>query len=777
MILHLLAIVLLSQSGLKPERLPVEPISHNEHDDVVTDTIKQGVSKVEFGADTVIYFTDTRSVLLLGNGWVSYGDITVLSDSIKFSTGERLLSAYKGACLKSGKDTLSGLSLDYSVKSSKGVMRSGRTQIEQGYFYGEGVWLVEKDILYITKGYYTTCDKDPPHYDFYGRRLKVIVNDMVIAKPIFLRFGKIPVLGAPFWYMPIGTKRKSGLMPFKLGYSTGEGWFIKQARYYWAINDYSQALFSLDIMTRRGFRPGISLDWLYGPRGAEYIKGGFHGDYANERDTRNQRWNLSLNNSSKLVDGTGITADLNFTSDVNYISDYIEDPDSVNKVIDPRTKSYISVRRKIFTRRASLNAFRSDNLSTGYYSMTLPEFSFSWPMLNLWDVFSVNFSSFKASNKYVHNVDTVTNNTSDIRTLAFSQPVSMTWRYVFKNAYSFSQTWTANQNLKWQLDSTGRDTLIRGGAYSLSNRFSTTFYRIFGVYGLGMNGVLHTIQPSVSYVIVPATQVIYPWLAYPRLDTTLVSHGIAFNISQTFVTKLKRRDDSTAFRKQELFSLSTSLSYNILTDSISPISARLNFPSGLPLQASLSGGYNIYTDSVTLSSNASLQIHELIFPILGWDKLEVTSSVSTSLQDTSFVVGDSLELVQNCDSCSNEPKETFKQRFAKSKLVIGDNWTLNGAHMLFLNTDLYLPLDIKLQLGIDANFSKPQSVWKEYITNYHLTLGKGLHCWELLFEVRPDRGNRLSLDNLKWDIYVRIKELPDIQIGKGIFSNFGIASH
>ena len=123
--------------------------------------------------------------------------------------------------------------------------------------WGEEIWLVKERTLNVNQGYYTTCDRYPPHYHFFGSKVRVLMDDMVITQPLVLKIWKIPIAWAPFWFFPIGKHRKSGLSPFKVGQSNTEGFYAKNISYYWVINDYADMTFSLDFMMKKGFYPKV----------------------------------------------------------------------------------------------------------------------------------------------------------------------------------------------------------------------------------------------------------------------------------------------------------------------------------------------------------------------------------------------------------------------------------------------------------------------------------------------------------------------------------------
>lgn len=767
---------LLAQPVSAPSGRDTEPVI-TETDTTFKDTLKAGVSTVEFEADTVIFYADTKEVLLLHNAEVRYGEIKVYSDSIRFSTRKKQLSAYKNVRFFSGRDSVIGSWMRYDVETKKGCMEDGHTQIEKGFFYGQGIWLVEENTLHITNGYYTTCAHEKPHYDFFGFELKVFLNDMVIARPLLFRLGKLPVLAAPFWYVPIGSERKSGLLPFQLSYNSTEGFYLKKARYYWAANDYMDALFSADIMTRTGIKPGLNVNWAWGPKAAEYLSGSFIGSYINELETGRRRWEIHLADMTKIPDGTSISADINFKSDGTFSYDYLDNPDSTPVVLDQTSTSNVSISRSIFTRPVSIAASRTDSLNDSTYTMTLPSLNLSWPTLNLWEIFSLSFGSFSLSNSYNHGkrwiVDTLSGDSSrywfDERKTSFDQPLSLSWAYTFFGAYTFSQSWSAGQNLTLT-----QDTLIRGGNYSLNNSLGTTLYRLFGVNTLGMKGLLHSVSPSINYSITPKVGQIYPWLAYPRFDTIFAGHSVSLSVSQSFQTKLRSKTDTTSFTKQTLLNLGTDISYNLLSDSLSPVSASISLPGGLPLTASGGASFNVYNGNYSLNADLTAQLDRIIFPLIGIKPKEENHDTTqdTTIRDTTSqfttVKPDTLE------------KETFGQRFAKSTFYIRYNWGLQSVNgniipednMLAFNTSIYLPLEFQINFQTQANFSENKKYWYQYLLAPHLSVIKGLHCWEAAIEIGPKSGT-ITLDpaDLDWSFYLRIKELPDFEISTKLFKS------
>jgi len=98
-------------------------------------------------------------------------------------------------------------------------------------------------VLDVKNGSYTTCELDEPHYHFGSSKMKVILRDKIIARPVVFYMKHIPVFALPFYVFPIRPGRHSGfqLPQVEFGSSTRGGKFIRNLGYYWAVNDYLDA--------------------------------------------------------------------------------------------------------------------------------------------------------------------------------------------------------------------------------------------------------------------------------------------------------------------------------------------------------------------------------------------------------------------------------------------------------------------------------------------------------------------------------------------------------
>jgi lipopolysaccharide assembly outer membrane protein LptD (OstA) len=277
---------------------------------------------IYYGGKRVIFLNKTEEVILLDSAWVRYRDMSVYSDSIHYDVKKHVLTAHKDVLFNVGSENITGKLLLYDVDSRKGMMRTAFTAVENGFFRADEVWLVRERVLDARRAAYTTCDHDPPHYVFYGPRVKLLMDDVAIAEPMIFKLFNVPILAAPFWMVPVASKRKSGLMPFKVGNSQTEGFYSKNLAYYWVINDYSDMTFYADLMTKKGLQGRAEAVYVVNP----YAQGNINASYIREWDTQRQRYSVSATHrSDRFLFGSELDGQLDLMSDASYIPDYSED--------------------------------------------------------------------------------------------------------------------------------------------------------------------------------------------------------------------------------------------------------------------------------------------------------------------------------------------------------------------------------------------------------------------------------------------------------------------
>lgn len=509
---------------------------------------------IQYHGKKVIYNLQDEQVIIQDSAQVKYGDITLQADTVIYYLKSNSLDAYPRCALNQGNDTVVGTFLHYNVKNKKALMKNGKSRIDKGFFYGQEVYWVKEKTFNVNQGRYTTCDESIPHYYFYAPRMKVLLNDMVIAEPIFLCVRGIPLIAAPFWFVPIARQRKSGLLPFKVGSSESEGKFLKQFAYYWVINDYSDLTFMIDIMEKKGLKPQVEGVWVYKP----YTAGNILASYIDETDTQHRRYAVSGRTASdKFFLGTNMSANLDFASDASYIPDY-----SVEKELwlKKEATSNITISRPLPFGTNSIYGYRKQDFEKDRIDEYLPRYSITTTAFSLFGLLSTQANGLVVRERSVR-ADTITEHSA----LGINSSPSVTRNIL--GLFSVSPS----INLDWAMfdrDRFHREYPSRF-AYSLGAVASSNLYRVFSFDGLGLHGILHKLSPSLSYNYTPDFDFrrFYPVSGIANYS---YQNNAGFGLSNEFEGKVGK--DRI---KKRLFGINAASGFNFKSDSFSVVS--LNF--------------------------------------------------------------------------------------------------------------------------------------------------------------------------------------------------------
>jgi hypothetical protein len=718
-------------------------------DSAVGDTAVPDV--IYYGGKRVVFHTKREEVVLLDSAWVRYGVMSVYSDSILYDVRRHRLTAHKDVLFTSGSENITGSMLVYDVDSRKGMMRTARTAVENGFFRAREVWLVRERVLNARAGTYTTCDHDPPHYVFYGPRVKLLMDDIAITEPVVFCVGSMPLLAAPFWLVPVASKRKSGLMPFKVGSSSTEGLYSKNMAYYWVINDYSDMTFYADLMTKSGLQARAEGIYVVNP----FAQGNLTGAYLREWGTSRIRYSLNgFHRSSRFLFGTEIEAKADFVSDRTYVPEYSEERlDWLKQDVF----SYARLARRIrrvgslsaqaeryvdFARRRRHDVFPSARLSLGSRPIVAgwtygPGLSFS----NRLDAISDSTGNDTVrSRSRSGGADLALSSPQyalgEFANLTLSDGIGLSERRLWQNdtVQGKSRTVTnsaglaagqrllgafsLSQGLNLIQSDNLYDTLPTECHYSATADVRTTLYRVFSTDVFNMRSLLHTVIPSAGLSYVPEVK---PGGAFgrPRFLVPADGTGLRLRLENTFQGKF-----DTMGMKRDLGSLDLSSSYDLIKKQMAP----LEMSAGVrPLQ-----GTRL---ALNVDARATSRFESL--PRLR------DYSVATAFYWNGFAT------------------DTMHHR--DQGLQLGLRHTLGGGsdntalNMVTANAAV-AAFGWKLSLNdFGYNFTARQ------LANYSLTLWRDLHCWEAIVNLQ-----RLG-EKWNYDFEVRIKKLPDVRFGKSLF--------
>ena len=592
---------------------------------------------VNYSAQDVDFTFSPRITILTGNAKISYKTMELTAHKIEVHWEDDLLyaegrldtvkldSSLGGGDtlvwndlpkMKDGSEIIDGHTMVYHMKSRYGKVSQGVTQYEDGLCRGTTIKKVDENVLNIRSGYYTTCEEETPHYNFWARDLKLVVKERIIARPIVLYFGPVPVMIFPFAVFPAGGGRHSGVEIPTYGESSSQGRFFRDLGYYWAPNDYFDVHTLLDFYERYGIQTTSRINYVKRYR----FNGNISGSLTKKRfETRvEDRWRISSFHKHTLSPTMSLIVKGDYQSDASYQRDLSDNPYERMKLF-MKSDALLDKRWAGTPYSGSITVNHYESLTTGAITQLMPSVGFSRKNLPLipqpedaepedvkW--FHKFYFGYIGTGKRTRNVTAEEIRPSPLDSIQTIEYSLHPWRY--KSGIKHYMTLSARQNileyfalvqslnytenwfdewLTWSQDSLGSiDSVKHEGfkarrTFSTSMTLSTTLYGLFHPGVFGIDALRHKIDPQISLSYSPDFSE-PKWGYYDVFNVdgreifkdrfqgniyvpTPKNENLSLRISVGNLFQYKRLKDDQEI-KGDLFDLALGTSHNFLADSI-----------------------------------------------------------------------------------------------------------------------------------------------------------------------------------------------------------------
>lgn len=251
--------------------LPTAPRwSFAPEDSVVTELLSRpGYQATRFRSDSAIIFAEERHLVLIREAMTKRGETTLEADSISYQEADCLIRARGDPALFDRETVLSGLGgIRYNTCIRRGIVTDAFTSFKQGstdwFLHGNLAQDSSSSRLYASEGEITSCDLPTPHYHFSAREVKWISRTVMVARPAVLYVRDVPILWLPFVFQDARPGRRSGILIPRFGLNDivrqdpGYNRQVTNIGYYWAPNEYFDAMAKLDWFANRYVEYGVS---------------------------------------------------------------------------------------------------------------------------------------------------------------------------------------------------------------------------------------------------------------------------------------------------------------------------------------------------------------------------------------------------------------------------------------------------------------------------------------------------------------------------------------
>jgi hypothetical protein len=780
----------------------IRPLEESEEE-----TIK---SKIEYTSrDSLFYDAMQKIVYLYGAATVNYENMTLKADYIAVDLENKILIASyltDSAGNKTGipefrqdNDRFTADEIKYNFQTRKGRVRNIYTEQGEGFIYGETVKKLD-DFEFISRGTYTTCNRHQPHYAIAASRLKVINNRKIITGPAYLSVGGVPMpLAIPFGYFPNRKGQSSGIIFPAYGESAELGFFLKNAGYYFGINDYVDLALTGDVYSRGSFavQSFLRYAWRYHFNGNlslsfSRIKTGDKElpDYVENRDFF-VRW--SHQQDPKARPGSVFSANVNAGSS-QYFRNNVSAPANF---LTNTFQSSISWSRSLpgspfhFT----VTANHSQNTQTRDMNIILPQLTFSvdrqYPLKRKtatgrtrWYE-KTGFSLQSNFQNVLSGKDTTLFKgdwTGRMRNgIQHTLPLSTSF-HLFRHvnitpSIQYSEKWyleTIEKRYDAALDQIITDT-IRGfraaREFNATASLNTRLYGIFQFKKTRLQAIRHVLSPTVSFTYRPDFSAPF-WKQYKSVQSDAAGNEVrysifeqslfggpaagrqallGFNIDNNLEMKWRSGKDTVDnVRKVKIFeSLSLAGNYNLAADSLRLSPINFNARTTLFDRLHLTGVCVMdpyITDTLNRRQN-----------MLEWKKNKRAARLTTASLAVGFSVIHS--------SASSAPQKDDNMLSFEIPFSLQINYSL-----YYVKPSDYLPVNVTQTLNFNGEIT-PTRHWKiTFSSGYDFTNRKwsytslsfyrDLHCWEMRFNWVPLGGFTY------WNFQINVKAsvLQDLKI-------------
>ena len=364
----------------------------------IPDTLSNDIDyPLIYSAEKINYHLKTEETQLIGNakahhentdleaGYINVNWPTKILNAFPRSISDSLYKTIKPTIIEKGRDPMVGNEMIYNLDTKRGKIIYGKTKADDGFYKGKEIRNEGDEIIYIKNSVFTTCDLDTPHFHFESNKMKIIQNEVVIAKPIILKLAEIPVLGIPLAIFPHqGGRRHSGWIMPAYGESRSRGQYIDGLGYYWAPNDYWDSKFTLSFGDRQGvvlniknqYRLRYKFNGSFYIRNQQFLSGSE--DIISLKENRNSNFMFRWNHSQVLRNNQTFNANTTYSSNGDYNREYgldvaqrMDQKATSNVTYTKRwTKSKNSISFNLYSNQDLLIDKKIDNTSNYYIAPT-----------------------------------------------------------------------------------------------------------------------------------------------------------------------------------------------------------------------------------------------------------------------------------------------------------------------------------------------------------------------------------------------------------------------
>ena len=499
-----------------------------------------------------VFSNGHRLIYYYGDVTVTYQDMKLTAELMEFDMNtstvyakgilDTLTGEWKGRpVMTQGNKTYDMQEVKYNFNTRKSYITNLITTEDDGLLHGRNVKMMPDQSINMTKGKYTVCDAEHPHYWLELELAKVMTkpSQKTVFGPAHLVVEDVhlPFVGLPFGFIPKRPDRATGMLMPTFGEEQTRGFYLKDAGMYFVFGDYFDLSVTGDVYSLGSWALDVNSRYKVNYK----FNGGFTFNYSNDQagekgtpeffQTSNfgVKWNHTQD--SKAHPGTTFSASVNFSSPSN--SKY--NSHSVNEALQNQISSSISWGHNWNGKfNLSINGLHSQNSRDSSYTFTLPNVTFSMSTIyplkrknrvgkeRFYEKLSIGYNTsfqnkinFKASEFDLSDPKFLNKFSNGMaHNFSIGLPNFQLFKYISVNpSVSYSQNWFFRASDYAYNPDTGKVEQQESKAFNhfgITQNYSggvSASTRIYGTFNFGkhhkIQAIRHVISPSLSMSFSP----------------------------------------------------------------------------------------------------------------------------------------------------------------------------------------------------------------------------------------------------------------------------------
>jgi len=591
-----------------------------------------------YAEDSAVVLIQSKKIILYGKTETKYKDVTLKAPVVELDQQTQVMTAFnkkdstgevvEGAEFTQADNKFTSDTIRYNFKTQKGLTKNTITQQGEMYVHAERAKKVDDATTFVSRGFFTTCNLDHPHFGFRANKIKMINKKLAVSGPAHPEFEEVPVpIYLPFGFFPLSQGRHSGFLPPTFATNETFGLGLEGLGYYKVINDYWDVQVRGNVYSYGGWQvnviPSYRKRYKYSGDasfGLISTKRNFKGD-PDFQKTSSYRVTWRHASDSRARPGTSFSASVDASS-TNYNTNVQNNPNlNFTNAVGSSIAYSKTWQGKPYNLTMSAN--HSQNNQARQVSISLPDAGFTvttiYPFqkkesvgnkkwyeqlgigyqgnfrnsVTFYD--SINYRQRYGKSVFAYLLDTLQWGAQHSIPITLSLPPILGGAIVVAPSVSYSQVWV-NQKRRytWKAATETYDTMVTKGFFvdqqaSFALSFNTAVYGMYQFNRKKLVAIRHVIRPTFGLNYKPNTSKNYFYTQQVRGYTVRYGEleggqpysgygygknaGISFGIDNNVEMKVRSDKDSVdgGTKKIRLIdALSVTSSYNFLADSLTP---------------------------------------------------------------------------------------------------------------------------------------------------------------------------------------------------------------